>query len=378
MRYIVLLGILFLSACSIFDKDDLIKPAELVKFSPTVKLHTVWSKDVSSGQSAGYTRLSPAISVDTLFAIDHTGDLVALNRSTGKTLWKKNIQESISAGVGISGDVLLLGNGDGEIIALSSMDGEELWRTQLTGEILSTPVGDGSMVAVQTLDEKLNVLDAASGEILWFYESVSPKLTLRGRPQPILTASGLYAGFANGRFMAFNPKNGLILWEQRIALPQGRSDLAKMVDIHASPVMRDGIIYVSGFQGRLMAISRVTGRPLWGVDSSSYQELLLTGSMLIVSSEDSKVTAYNANSGELIWQSEQLLHRRITGAALISSYLAIADEEGYLHILDSVDGSFVARGKVDGSGVRAALINDGELLYAFANDGTLKAYEINE
>lgn len=378
MKYLVLLSVLFVSACSLLGNKDALEPAELVEFEPTAELTRLWSIKAKGGQGKGYTRLVPVIKGDTLYVAGHKGFLVAVNRTTGKKHWAVTLDEPLSSGVGLSVDRLLFGTDNGELIALSADDGKELWRKQLSSEIMSPPVGDGTVVAVQTLDGKLMVLDAGTGEVVWFYENLPPALTLRGRPAPILTPSVIYAAFSNGRLIAFDAKNGLILWEQRIAMPEGRSDLDKMVDIQATPILRDGIIYVSSFQGRLVALTRVSGRPLWAIKSSSYQALLLRGTTLFVAAEDSSVSAYNANSGEVLWTNDQLIRRRITGVEAIGAYVAVADEEGYLHILNAQDGSFVARTRVDGSGVRASLVSDGEILYAYANDGTLNAYKVSE
>jgi outer membrane protein assembly factor BamB len=205
---------------------------------------------------------------------------------------------------------------------------------------------------------------------MWFYDNPPPKLTLRGRPSPVITAAAVYAGFANGRLMSFNPQNGLILWEQRVAMPKGRSDLEKMVDIQASPLLRDGILYLNGYQGRLMAVSRSNGRPLWAIG--------LGDDALYIAKDDSAVVAYNAGSGAELWRNELMLRRQVTGPAVLGDYAVVADEEGYVHFLNTSDGRFAARERVDGSGVRVPLWSDGELLYVLANDGTLAAYAIKQ
>jgi len=54
----------------------------------------------------------------------------------------------------------------------------------------------------------------------------------------------------------------------------------------------------------------------------------------------------------------------------------VADAQGYLHLLDPQDGSFVGRTKVDGSGVSGPLLVVGESLVVQANDGSVSAYKI--
>ena len=60
----------------------------------------------------------------------------------------------------------------------------------------------------------------------------------------------------------------------------------------------------------------------------------------------------------------------------VSSYVAVADFEGYLHIISQVDGEIVGRVRVDGDGARADMLSDGNVLYVFGNSGKLVAYEI--
>jgi outer membrane protein assembly factor BamB len=173
--------------------------------------------------------------------------------------------------------------------------------------------------------------------------------------------------------MAFNPRNGLVLWEQRVALPQGRSELERMVDIDASPILRDGILYVASYQGRVAAYNRATGRGIWASDTSTHEDMVLSGNVLFISQSDSRVTAYDANSGALLWENDQLLRRRITGPQVFGDYVAVADFKGYLHVMNRADGEFVARRRLDRKGIRASMLSDEEILYVYGNRGRLYA-----
>lgn len=166
MKYLVLFSMLLLSACSLFEDKDALKPAELVEFEPSANLERLWKKDIKAGQGKGYTQLTPVISGETLYAVDHKGLVIALNRMTGKSLWSVDLEESITGGVGLGAAQLLLGTDNGEVVALSPDNGSELWRTALTSEIMSAPVGNNAIVAVQTLDGKLVVLDAKNGRVV--------------------------------------------------------------------------------------------------------------------------------------------------------------------------------------------------------------------
>ena len=61
---------------------------------------------------------------------------------------------------------------------------------------------------------------------------------------------------------------------------------------------------------------------------------------------------------------------------MLGGTIAVADAEGYLHLLDPADGHFVGRIKVDGSGVGAPLLSVGDSIIVQANNGSLSAYKI--
>jgi len=374
----LLLCVILLSGCSVFGKKTGNEPMELVDFDATVKLKKVWQRDVGAGQGEGFTHLTPVIDGDVIYSVDHKGRVVAINRLTGKVLWQRKTKESISGGIGVEGGSLFIGNQGGELIALSTDDGSEIWRRQLSGEILSVPRSNGNVVAVQTMNGRLYALNAKTGDELWFYENSPPVLILRGTPSPIVTDTAIYAGFSNGRLMSFNPQNGLILWEQRIAIPQGRSELERMVDIHASPVLRDGILFAAAYQGRVTALARGTGSAIWAQEMSTSEDIALFENRLFLSQTDGTVTAFNAANGEVIWNNDQMLRRGLSAPQAFGDYVAVVDFKGYMHVMRQTDGEFVARVRVDRKGARAPMLTDGNILYVYGNRGKLMAYEAVE
>lgn len=393
--WLILLCAFAMSGCSWFSKKTGNEPMELVDFKETLDLDKVWSRGVGEGQNKGFSSLTPALDGDFIYAVDYEGLVVALDSKTGKKQWSRKVNKSnqglwtwlksffaagdpnsqIVGGIAAENGLLLVATYAGEVMALSKDTGDELWRSQLPGEVVSAPRTNGTIVATQTVNGKLFALDAKTGEQVWFYDSPPPVLTLRGTPSPIVTDTAIYAGFSNGRIMAFNPGNGLILWEQRIASPKGRSELERMVDIHASPLIRDGVIYVGTYQGRISALARGTGSPLWGQDGSTSESLALSADKLFVSNADGKLMAYSATTGEQLWSNEKMLRRLLNGPQVFGEYVAVVDFKGYMHVVNQSDGEFVARTRVDRKGARAPMLTDGEMLYVYTNGGKLIAFK---
>ncbi len=367
-----LLVILSLVACSSSDEVDL-EPAELVDFKPEVKLKTIWKAGIGDGQDVRYTKLIPALDSDRLYATDIEGTVYALSRDKGKRVWRAELEKPVSGGVGVAANLVLVGTYAGEVIALDRETGEQRWSAQLSSEVLAAPAGNASVVVAQTGDGKLYGLSAEDGKQLWRYDNPVPALSLRGTAAPVVERNTVFAAFASGKLVALNIADGAQVWEQRIAVPSGQTELERMVDIDGTPLVADGIIYTASYQGRLIAIARGNGRGLWASDASSYNNLAYAAGQVIMSSANDSVIAFNAGSGEINWQNDQLVRRKLSGPAVVEGYVAVADFEGYVHFLSLQDGHFVARDKVDGDGVRANLISDGKTLYVLGNSGRLEA-----
>lgn len=391
----VLCCLLALSSCSWFSKKTGQEPMELDSFKETANLDEVWSKGVGDGQGVGLTRLTPVINGDTMYIVDYQGIVTALSLSKKSVLWSKQVTKGltgmtgslvhlfskpdlnhqITGGVGYADGTLYLGTYAGEVLAVSATNGKELWRKQVKGEIASVPQSNGSVVAVQTMNGKLFVLDAKTGADKWFFENPPPLLSLRGNAAPIVTPAAILAGFANGRLMAFNPENGIILWEQRMAMPKGKSELDRMVDIHSTPLLKDGILYVGTYQGKINAVARGTGGSVWSIDGSTTENMAASDDKLIVSSSDGKVIAYSLTSGEQLWVNEKLLRRRLSGPQVFGSYVAVVDFEGYMHVLNLSNGELAARDRVDRKGVSAPMLSENDTLYVYGNGGDLMAFK---
>ncbi|MEP4485393.1 MAG: outer membrane protein assembly factor BamB [Halioglobus sp.] len=373
---------LSLGACSTIsdwfniDDEDPTDPVPLVDIDQTVKIKKLWSTGVGDGQGKGLYRLQPVIDGDRIYAASAEGEIKAIERGRGKTLWDTELETELSGGVGVYEQALFVGSADGNVIKLSADSGAVEWQTQLSGEILSPPQADGRVVVVQTYDGRLQGLDFATGEKLWTYDSNVPVLTIRGTSTPILRNGVAYAGFANGRVSAFNAMTGAILWESRVAISQGRSEIERIVDVDGSMVFIGNELYAASYQGRVVSMDATNGRKLWQQNVSSFSGVSQGFGNIYVADEDGTVTAYLRNGQGVRWQQEALGYRELSRPTPVNSYVAVADFEGYVHLMSQVDGNFVGRMKVDGDGARANMLTDGNILYVFGNSGKLIAYEI--
>ncbi|MBV1905742.1 MAG: outer membrane protein assembly factor BamB [Pseudomonadales bacterium] len=403
-NWLFFLGLcLLLSGCSWFSwlpwvdekSEEVKKPAKLVSFKPSVRIAKQWSKKIGSGLGKKYVRLTPKIVADQIIVADAFGQVASFNRFSGKPNWRsrvgapakrgmvKSLQpigrkdlSFVSGGVGTGEGIIVLGTTSGEVIALSVSDGSEKWRTNVSSEVLSAPAVGRDLVYVQSNDGRLAGLDLETGERRWRFDSQVPLLTLRGSSSPVLGNGLVYTGFSNGKVIAFQDKTGEQMWQQRIMLPQGRSDLERIVDVDGSPLLAGNMIYAVSFQGRLKALRASDGAVLWERDASSFLDLSSGYGQVYLVDVDDSVVAIEASDATEVWTQSGLSYRKLSSPLAFNNYLVVGDDEGYLHVLAQSDGRFLGRKKINSSGFRSNMLVADGILYCYANDGKLTALSI--
>jgi outer membrane protein assembly factor BamB len=361
--------------CSSNSKKEL-PPAELPDFTTEVELNSEWNRSIGDGQGDTYNLLSPAVDGDHIYAAAAEGVVMAMDRFSGDVLWKQDIDRPISGAIGVGSGLVVIGTLKGEVIALDQSTGEQKWLSLVSSEVLSAPAVNSDVVVVQTQDDRLIGFDAATGKQRWSYENPPAVLTLRGTSAPILTSRLAIAGFSTGKVVAIDLARGIPVWEQRVAVPQGRSELDRVVDIDGNLTIAGDTLYVVTYQGRVAGLDVNSGRVLWQREASSYVGLAQGLGSVYVSLASGTVEGVDERSASALWSNEALARRQLSAPAVFSSYVAMGDFEGYLHLMSQVDGHFVAREHIGSDGLRVRPLVIGDWMYVFGNSGKLVALTI--
>ncbi|MBY6191421.1 outer membrane protein assembly factor BamB [Microbulbifer agarilyticus] len=365
-----------ISACASNEEKEDTDPVELTEIQESVRLTEVWSTNIGDIDALRYAMLTPGLIDGKIIAANSDGDVVALDRSTGKRVWKTDIERSISGGVGVGLGIAVVADFRGRVVALDLNTGEQRWDTQLSGEVVSTPAVGAGMVVVQTVDGKLLGLNAETGEQTWRHNTTLPVLTLRGTASPVISGGVVFAGLDNGKLVALSATDGITRWEQRVAIPQGTAELERVVDIDGAPLVRGELVFAASYQGRVVALSREDGRGLWARDASTNHGVAVGAGQVYLSDADGSVHAYNVGNGQIQWTNSELLRRQLGGPAYFVDVVVVGDLDGYLHALDPTTGRFVGRTRIDRDPIRIPLLADGDLLFALSDDGELVALRL--
>jgi len=308
---------------------------------------------------------------------------MAFDKQSGERKWTLDLSEQpenadkrsarLSGGLTAFYGKLFLGSENGYVYAIDQSDGSLLWSKQVPGEVLAAPVADGGRIVVVTSSGKLVALDAEKGDILWSTGDDQPKLTLRGQSTPVLAAGGVVYGRADGRIGVVLLDSGMLANVSRVASPRGATELDRMVDVDAQPVIIGDELYAVAYNGQLMARKLISGEELWKRKYSSYQNMGVGPLELVLTDAKSHVYAVDRSNGSEKWANTQLSYRNLTAPVTFGDYVVVGDGEGYLYWLDDASGRIVAMQELDSDGLYVAPVADGDILYVQTRSGDLVA-----
>lgn len=360
------------------DEDSADPPATIPEeYQAEVETELIWKEVIGKGVDQKNLKLIPVVQDNKLYVAEHKGLIQARNTVDGELIWENHTEFLFSAGPSLSSDLVIMGSSHGEVVAFDKFNGELKWRSPVPSEVLTVPVVYKNKILVRTTDGKTLALNLNDGSLIWSAEQSVPPLSIRGAAIPLVSNDTVYLGGANGKMVALQLADGKLLWEATIAIPTGRSEVERIVDIDADPLEAKGSLFISSYQNGAAAISEIDGDILWRNDNiSTYSGISSDNRYLYLSDAHSEIWQLDQRNGFSLWKQKELHNRGLSAVTVYQSYLVVGDFEGYVHWLSTSDGHIVGRIKIGKSPIQARpLVVDG-IVYVYAKDGTLAALRV--
>jgi quinohemoprotein ethanol dehydrogenase len=197
------------------------------------QLGGAWSVEVPDKAEA-----TPLVVNGRMFVVLAQGQILALNPSTGETLWTFTPPQPFSGkrGIGIGDGLLFAGLRDSNVIAVSQETGKLVWMSHHGPEIPSQGMaaapayGNGVVVAVVSLGDNFMrgraiAFDAKNGNVLWSWDAVPAPGQAGHETWPESSDIWKYGGGAMWTTPAIDSKLGLVYLETGNAVPQYGGEL---------------------------------------------------------------------------------------------------------------------------------------------------------
>lgn len=276
---------------------------------------------------------------DEVFVPTEGGVLHALRASTGKLLWRAEVQGALSQPVVLADDAVYAVTDSDVVVAFERTGGEALWRYRR-----DTPEA--------------------------FFVSQHAGLLLHGRR--------LLAAFTEGVVVSLDPADGSVEWERdtTLDLEAGPDGPPRFADVDTTPLLVEGVLYVASFAGGLYALELESGsvlhrdREMTGVTAIAEA----TSRVLILSSGDRGIVAYDRVARRPLW--ERAASRGGPTQATVADGLVLFGETGGGFVtLALSSGRELGRFEA-GHGFSAAATVAAGRGYVLSNGGSLIAFSM--
>jgi outer membrane protein assembly factor BamB len=248
-------------------------------------------------------RSTPTVEGDVLYALGSDGDLVCLTTAGGKERWHKNLRTDFGGKPGrwayaesplIDGDKLVCtpGGKKATLVALNKTTGETVWQCAVPGgdaaaysSVIVVRAG-GVKQYVQFLEKGLVGVDARTGKFLWRYEKTAKSPA--NIPTPVAHGDYVYSAssMSGSGLVELKAKDGAVDADE---VYYSR----KLPSAIGGSVLVDGYLYGTNNQG-LLCVEFKTGAVKWQDRCVGAGSVCYADGRLYVHGEDDDVALVEA------------------------------------------------------------------------------------
>jgi outer membrane protein assembly factor BamB len=242
-----------------------------------------------------------------------------------KEKWQFQDKSDIGTGIAFSGKIAVYANAGGEIVAVNKNSGKTIWRFQTSGKIYSTPAIGSNLVVCASTDQNIYCLNLKSGKVVWKLTSKRPIVA-----SPVIDRETVFIGSSEGIFRAIDLKSGQLKWQF--------TEVKNFVE--SKPLVYEGVVYFGSWGNAFYALDQQSGKLLWKREKYANRMLspaavwpvAANGKVFIVA-PDRRMTALDAKTGAEIWDSGQYSCRESIG---------ISKDGKLVYIKNMTEGNFLA------------------------------------
>lgn len=328
-----------------------------------------------------------------------TGALTRLALQTGtltpsegiKPLWTFKCEDEIRNALAYDNGVIYAGTYDNNLYAINAANGEFMWKYTTDGGIATKPAVYEGNIYIGSEDNRLHAVSTRSGKVLWTYFTEGPI-----RSSPRIAEGHIFFGSDDGYLHVVNLSTNRRAWRAEIGSPVRSSpfidneliyfgsesgelictDFTGVIKwrfqakraITASPIVAQGVVYVTSVDGFCYALDAKSGWVIWRfrMDKGSMSSPLKVDKQLLFGSADGNLYCLECASGKEMWRNKT--DNQIPGSpAVYKDSIYIGSVDGNLHCIDIQNGRLRWKFKT-GKAITGSPIIFNDILYIGSTD----------
>ncbi len=228
--------------------------------------YKLYALDAATGQKRwdfstdNWLWASPLVTTDRIYvgSMDHN---VYCLGTDARLKWKFTAEGAIPSQPALAEGILYFGSFDSKVYAVDATTGQKQWEFKTGNWVWGSPVVESGIVYASSLDHKVYALDAVTGEPL---PNFTPFVTGGGvLASPVLSGDSLYIASEDGQLYAVDAATGQQKWVFPTAEELQAQDFTELGELYVTPVVSDGLVYITTLDGRVFALETDTGQQRW-------------------------------------------------------------------------------------------------------------------
>jgi outer membrane protein assembly factor BamB len=217
-----------------------------------------------------------AVDDDVLFTTE-VGIAYRFN-SSGKKIWETHTRVPTRSSPALVDSLFIFGNDNGEIIALNSSSGDSVYVKKIGGHFLSGLTIFENVIYAGNDNGIVYALNAEDGEIIWQFDTGS-----RIKMEPALDEQNLYIGNLRGNFFSLNKITGNENW---------RTDFQGILNV--TPLATENLILLPNVLFTIHFLDKHTGDVLKSIPLDGRAKLspVIHKNILFIGFDDGVIRAY--------------------------------------------------------------------------------------
>ena len=374
-----------------FDSDSLTKR--------TLNINLLESIDIGDEREINSTVIQLAYDNKyTLYTIDNSGTISAIDIRSLDKLWSKNIDINVTSGLCYHDEKLFFGSNIGKLYGYSindlnagsgfidsinlfddsSIDTPTITNIQLKSEIASPGIGIGNSIFLKLGDGNVASVNYQEQRVNWTHKGRNISLSIKGTAKIASDFDNVYIARDDGNLISLNSDTGKLNWLSLISPRSGRNDLESLRDVEMTPIIDQGVLFVGFYQGNLAAVDVITGGIIWNIPLSVHSNINLDTSNVYVASSKGTLYSIDRYDGSINWDivlNEDLLY---TEPHIIGNKIITFSTKGDIAVIDRETGTLLHyENIIDELDFQTDIYLIDKVLYILSKNGRLNAININ-
>ncbi len=234
---------------------------------------------------------SPAVGSGLVFVGDQAGVFHAVNASTGKGVWSYPTGAEIKCSPVIVGDKVLIGSYDGYLYCFQMRDGKTVWRFKTDNYVHGTPSIVDGVAYFAGCDEIFHGIRIADGK-----EVVRVPAGGNTASSAVTNGTAFFFGNFNNEVVSLNLKLKKQAW--LYTHPQ------RQFPFYSSAALVDGRIVIGGRDKMVHCLNAANGKAFWTFRTNARVESspAIAGGKVYVGSNDGRFYVLDLAKGTKLWE----------------------------------------------------------------------------